>query len=153
MCRVLVVEDDTPSRDFIRLCLCDEHKVYEAKTVREALSALSTFSFDVVLLDLSLPDGHGENILSQVSSDVAAVVITSFKADSHERAKLLNMGALYVLLKPFAVDELKAIVRRSARYAKANATLRGAECLGGSLLDELRKNREQLEDARRLLRA
>ena len=64
MIKLLIVEDSEESRDLIQLALSNENnlKIFQAESVKESLQILEKELFDIILLDLSLPDGNGSSI-------------------------------------------------------------------------------------------
>ncbi len=85
--------------------------------VEEARAALSLVDYDIVLLDLSLPDGDGRDILNairQSHSDAFVLVVTA-RGDVVDRVQALNAGADDYIVKPFSDDELVARIRALGR--------------------------------------
>lgn len=126
--KVLVVEDDKavfePLIDGLRRNGFEvEHVVYAA----HVLSAVtSSTGFDVMLLDLGLPDGDGIDVLREVRrvSDIP-VIIASARGDEADRIVGLELGADDYVVKPFSVRELAARVRAVSRRRRAEATVGG----------------------------
>src|SRR5579864_6647007 len=115
MARILVVEDEAPLRRIIVLNLVRRgHTVIEAENVATAQEALAAFQaqFDLILLDLNLPDHTGWDVLrsleqpephtqreeSQVARRPAVIVITAVRP---VRSRLEEFRPEAVLLKPF----------------------------------------------------
>lgn len=116
--RLLVVEDN-PKLAGLMASLLGKHAfaVDVAPTVDEARAALDTTDYDAILLDLSLPDADGADLLRSVrkkGSGVPVIVATA-RADVSERVAKLNEGADDYLVKPFSLEEL---------LARVNAVLR-----------------------------
>ena len=126
--KVLVVEDDKavfePLIDGLRRNGFEvEHVVYAA----HVLSAVtSSTGFDVMLLDLGLPDGDGIDVLREVRrvSDIP-VIIASARGDEADRIVGLELGADDYVVKPFSVRELAARVRAVSRRRRAESTVGG----------------------------
>jgi two-component system KDP operon response regulator KdpE len=119
--RVLLVEDDRELRQTLREALVVEgYEVLAAASVADAL-ALSTHAgasgVDLVLLDLGLPDGDGEELLTRLRREraVPLVVISARQAEGH-KIRLLDGGADDYLVKPFGVGELLARLRLALRH-------------------------------------
>ncbi len=132
MARVLVVEDESNMRKLIALHLrANGHSLVLVGMVREALAALETQDFDVILTDQKLPDGEGIEILeslSQGGSATAVIVLTAF-GTVELAVETMRKGAFDFLTKPFAADNLKAIVARAAEHTllrQENTLLRSA---------------------------
>lgn len=93
-----------------------------SKNCEEALEETCSTDYDVILLDLSLPDGSGFDVLKEVrqtTSKVAVIIITA-QGELEDRIKGLQLGADDYLTKPFALTELGArlfaIIRRMHGY-------------------------------------
>jgi len=117
MASVLVVEDDQFVRSaLIRHLTEAAHIVRSVGTALEALREVAHFRFDVVILDLGLPDLDGSEALKMLRgiTDVPVIVATA-RDDESEAVRLLNAGADDYLTKPFAFRELVARVRALAR--------------------------------------
>lgn len=117
--RVLVVEDDRRIASFLGKGLTAEgHSVRHAETIAQTFALLAESRFDVILLDLLLPDGHGRDVLKRLrlhDSDTAVIVVSAL-GDTTEKVELLDAGADDYLVKPFAFAELSARVRAAARH-------------------------------------
>lgn len=117
--KVLLIEDEHALSDeivdFLAKLQYDYETVYTAKA---AASILLDRYFDVILLDLGLPDGDGLDILKTIKIDQSdsIVIILSAKGDIDHRIAGLELGADDYLAKPFSLAELhariQAIVRR-----------------------------------------
>ncbi len=124
--RVLLVEDDRELRTTLRGALSVEgYDVATAASLSEAL-ALATHAgagdvrsaaFDLVLLDLGLPDGEGDALLARLrrTRPVPVIVISARQADAH-KIRLLDAGADDYLAKPFGIGELFARMRVALRH-------------------------------------
>ena len=119
MASVLVVEDDPFVRSALIRHLRDAaHTVRSVGTALEALREVAQIGFDVVILDLGLPDLDGSEALKMLRgiTDVPVIVATA-RDDETEIVRLLNAGADDYLVKPFSVEHLSArmaaVLRRS----------------------------------------
>ena len=118
--RVLLVEDDPGISSFLSKGLAAEgYGTVAAADVATALSHLTLDSdgFDVVLLDLSLPDGTGEEVLSAIRrrDPATPVIILTARGRVEDKVKGLDMGANDYVTKPFSFEELLARVRAAVR--------------------------------------
>ena len=118
---VLLVEDDARIASFIDKGLRAEGYVTElARTVREALVLVeepARADLDLVLLDLGLPDGSGEEVivrLRQTRSGIPVIVLTA-RGDVVDKVRGLELGANDYITKPFAFEELLARMRVALR--------------------------------------
>ena len=111
--RILVVEDESSLADLVRESLTNQgHTVVWKSQGAEALSEIRERNLDLLLLDLSLPDMDGLDILREVRSDHPSlgVLILSGRGEVSDRVTGLNLGADDYLTKPFSVEELIARV-------------------------------------------
>jgi two-component system, OmpR family, response regulator len=124
--RILVVEDEDSIASFVVKGLTAEgHTVERAATAAEAVALGTTYDFDLVLLDLILPDGKGIDVLKtiRVGHPELPVIIVSALGDVDDKVDLLDAGADDYLVKPFAFAELAARVRASARQGAASTRI------------------------------
>ena len=116
--RVLLVEDNLRLSTLVRRGLENaDFTVDGVGTLSDAEAALDTAPYDVVILDLGLPDGDGLDLLRDMragGSHIPVLVLTA-RDGVDDRVKGLNAGADDYLLKPFAVEELTARLRALLR--------------------------------------
>lgn len=119
--RLLIVEDNARLAALIAKLVADNgHGADIAASVEEAHAALALVDYDVVLLDLSLPDGDGRDILNAIrqrQSHVFVLIVTA-RGDVISRVEALNAGADDYIVKPFSDDELVARIRAVRRRAR-----------------------------------
>ena len=117
---ILVVEDDPTVRTLVKAVL--EHKgnqVFVADTATKGESLAIENEYDIIILDLRLPDGNGYDICSSIREKEikTPVLFLSAEHETDVKIKCLKVGADDYLTKPFNSDELiariEAIVRRS----------------------------------------
>ncbi|WP_435969923.1 response regulator transcription factor [Streptomyces sp. Qhu_M48] len=150
MASVLVVEDD----QFVRSALIrhltelttESHTVRSVGTALEALREVAHFRFDVVILDLGLPDLDGSEALKMLRgiTDVPVIIATA-RDDEAEIVRLLHAGADDYLVKPFSVDHLSArmaAVLRRARSSAGEVPPSRVIRVGGLTVDPLRRQAE-----------
>lgn len=122
--RILLVEDEDKVASFIEKGLGAEgHTVERASTVSEGSALAASCTYDVVLLDLMLPDGHGREVLKTVraADPEVPVIVVSALGETDDKVELLDEGADDYLVKPFAFAELAARVRANARHGQASS--------------------------------
>ncbi|MEV0604016.1 response regulator transcription factor [Streptomyces sp. NPDC050315] len=143
MARVLVVEDDQFVRSALIRHLSDAaHTVRSVGTALEALREVAQVGFDVVVLDLGLPDLDGREALKMLRgiTDVPVIVATA-RDDEAEIVRLLNDGADDYLTKPFSVEHLSARMAAVLRRAHGSGGPPPSQVLrvGGLTVDPLRR--------------
>ena len=117
--RILVVEDEKAIRDVVAAYLEREgFWVTPAADGRVALNEFSKRRFDLIVLDLMLPEVSGEEVCRRIRdvSDVPIIMLTA-KGDEEDRIAGLELGADDYLVKPFSPRELVARVRALLRRA------------------------------------
>ena len=127
MGRILLVEDDAPLGEGVKAGLEDAgHGVDWVRDGRHGREALATEQFTTVILDLGLPRLDGLAILKELRArgDATPVLILTARDTIDDRVKGLDAGADDYLVKPFALDELKARVRSLARRSTGRASNR-----------------------------
>lgn len=117
---ILVIEDDPTVRLLVRKALENNGGIIsEADSAQKGESEAMKNNFDIIILDLRLPDGTGYEVCSNLrDKDVTTpVLVLSAEQETNMKVKVLNVGADDYLTKPFSVDELlariEAILRRS----------------------------------------
>jgi len=125
---ILLVEDDLELGNGVRIALEDQGlTLLWVRRLGDALQALDTKPFDLVLLDLGLPDGDGLTLLARLRRDgeTTPVLILTARDALADRLAGLDRGADDYLVKPFALAELVSRVRALARrsYGMAGETL------------------------------
>jgi two-component system cell cycle response regulator CtrA len=124
--RVLLIEDDSSTAQSIELMLKSESfNVYTTDLGEEGIDLGKIYDYDIILLDLNLPDMSGFEVLRKlrVSKVKSPVLILSGLAGIEDKIKGLGFGADDYMTKPFHKDELvarlHAIVRRSRGHAQS----------------------------------
>lgn len=120
--RILVIEDEKRIADFVGRGLeSSGYTVDLAETGESALARLHSADYDVVILDLMLPDMDGISILEQLRARKSSppVLILSARSTLEDRVRGLDFGADDYLVKPFAFMELLARVRALLRRGQA----------------------------------
>ena len=122
--RVLIVEDDTSTAKSIKLILESEKFVVDTTdTGEDGLDLGKLYDYDIIMLDLKLPDMDGYEVLKKLRSAkiTTPVLILSGETQLDNKIKGLGFGADDYLTKPFNAKELiariQAIVRRSQGHS------------------------------------
>lgn len=126
MADILIVEDDRRINELIRRTLSmTGHKGLTAFTGREALSVLGKNRFDLILLDIGLPDMDGFSLMKRLSeeyNDIPVICVTA-RDEVPDRIKGLKGGAEDYIVKPFAMEELLARIQVVLRRFHREQTL------------------------------
>ena len=124
--RVLLIEDDSAMAKSIELMLQgDGFNVYTTDLGEEGLDLGKLYDYDIIVLDLNLPDMHGYDVLKKlrVAKIDTPILILSGMAEPDDKVKGLGFGADDYMTKPFDKRELvariHAIVRRSKGHAQS----------------------------------
>ncbi|MEJ2684586.1 MAG: response regulator transcription factor [Candidatus Sulfobium sp.] len=115
---ILIVEDEKKIAEIVKAYLEKEkYRVEHAETGEEALTYLNE-PFDLIILDLMLPDIQGEELCGIIrkNSDVPVIMLTA-KSGEEDRIKGLGLGADDYVVKPFSPRELVARVKAHLRRA------------------------------------
>jgi two-component system response regulator TctD len=116
--RILLVEDNAELADWLgRLLHSRNFAADKVGDVASAEAALASASFDLVILDLALPDGSGISLLRELRrrGNRVPVLILTASGELQARVVGLDAGADDYLAKPFAIEELEARIRALLR--------------------------------------
>lgn len=95
----------------------EKFKVSEARKAAAALNLLATEAFDVVILDLGLPDQSGFSVLEEIrKTSNVPVIVASVRNDEAGKVRALDLGADDYITKPFGLPELTARIRVALRH-------------------------------------
>lgn len=129
MNNILYVEDDLSLIDGLKYTLeTSGYMIDISRTVKEALTLFRQSQYDLLLLDVTLPDGTGFDICREVRK-LSTVPIIFLTASDEEISIVrgLDMGGDDYITKPFKLNELlsriKALLRRSTQFSKADTIL------------------------------
>lgn len=119
--RILLIEDSTPCLILEREALKSLGEIDEAKSLSQARNHLDKAHYQLIILDLSLPDGDGMSLLSDLQSHADAamppVILVSGTTEPHTKVSAFHFGAADYVEKPFNQLELRA---RAERLLKAD---------------------------------
>jgi diguanylate cyclase len=121
ICRILVVDDDQRMAESLqKLLLTQGHDVDTVFGGRAALHQLSQDAYDLVLLDLSMPDLNGHAVLHHMKQHNinALCIVVSGERSFNDVSQALRNGAYDYLRKPFATDELLTTIINAANKKK-----------------------------------
>lgn len=116
--KILLIEDDENITDFMTVVL--EKAQYQLSIAENGMTALTAFqteNFDLVLLDLGLPDIDGIELLKIIRKRMTLpVIIISARNNEAEKVTALDLGADDYVTKPFGTNELMARIRTALRH-------------------------------------
>ena len=122
--KILIVEDEMKlAQSIFDYLKKEENMVCEiANTFKEGASKIQDFDFDCVILDITLPDGNGLNILNLLKEEKknTGVLVISARNTTENKIEGLNLGADDYIVKPFHLSELNARVKSILRRRNFN---------------------------------
>lgn len=128
--RILLVEDDPTTARSIELMLNKaSYNVYRTDMGEEGIDLAKLYDYDLILLDLDLPDMSGMDVLKQIrmSRIETPILILTGSDDTESKLRGFGFGADDYMTKPFHRDELvariQAIIRRSKGHAQSIITV------------------------------
>ena len=119
--KLLILEDEFSLQEMMSATLRKEGYIVEtASTYAAAVEKLGAYSYDCILLDITLPDGNGLDILEEIkkSGSGVNVIITSARDSIDDKIRGLELGADDYLAKPFHLAELAARIRSVTRRSR-----------------------------------
>ncbi len=116
MDRVLIVDDEQGMRDFLSILLKKEgYAVAQSESADRASERIGKGEFDLIISDISMPGKSGLEVLKQTKAanpDTPVILITAY-ASTESAIEALKLGAYDYIIKPFDVEEMKAVVRNA----------------------------------------
>lgn len=126
MIKVLLVEDNKEISQNIFEYLNKEFEIEQVYNGSDAIELLDLYDYDVVILDLMLPEVNGMTVLNHISKKCmnTGTIILTAKEELGDKLKAFNLGANDYLTKPFFMEELKAritaILKSMGKIKNAN---------------------------------
>ena len=147
--KVLIIEDDNNVVEAISLSIelrWPESKISSANEGVQGIEMVKSDSFDIVILDINLPDITGFNVLEQIRSfSIIPVIILSVRDEEEDRARGLETGADDYIIKPFSprdvIARITAVTRRAAGRA---SNIQQTQITKGKLVLDLTKDEVSL---------
>ncbi|MCK5874369.1 MAG: response regulator transcription factor [Alcanivoracaceae bacterium] len=138
--KVLVLEDDAALRAVLRDFLSLMHyQVFEAADLASFRILADAEKFDLLLLDLNLPDGDGLALLRELTAKGdTAVFVVSGRCDEQSRLQALEAGADDYIVKPFNARELEFRIRNFLRRQSARSPSAGAQSQSSAVFGDWR---------------
>ncbi len=119
MIRILLIDDDPNLRSALaeQLELEGAFRVSMAATAQQGRDAIAAGGFDMILLDVDLPDGDGRDVCrdAREAGDATPIIMLTGKAESEDAVAGLDAGANDYVVKPFQLDVLLARIRTHLR--------------------------------------
>lgn len=117
---ILVVDDEASIRRLAEKELSSERRlITTADSAQKAFKSFKSQSFDVVMLDMRLPDGDGLDLLTrfqELAPEIQVVIITAF-ADVDNAVQAMKLGAYDYITKPFDLDRLEMVIEKAFQRA------------------------------------
>lgn len=114
-CSVLIVDDTRINIELLLQMLGDEYDVSVALNGETALKLANQYTFDLILLDIMMPDMDGYTVIKKLKEDPKTehipVIFISALSDVKNKTVGFNLGALDYIVKPFNMEEVKARVK------------------------------------------
>lgn len=138
MKHILIVEDDKLLNKTLTYNLAsDDYKITSVQNVREATDALKAKEYDLVLLDINLPDGNGYQLCKQIKPEYPHTIVIFLTANDEERAQMkgYELGAVDYITKPFSVQALQRKIKAMFRMLEHHLPQKDIYDDGRLLLD------------------
>ena|SRR5437867_718395 len=120
--KILIIEDSATMRSLIASAIeeMSGFELLEASNGFEALKALPSQHFDMIITDLNMPHINGLEIIKFVKEHPAykniPLVVVTTEVGEEDRKKGLRLGASDYVIKPFEPDDLKKVIRRILKH-------------------------------------
>ena len=114
---LLIVDDEKPTRDGLRMALEDEFECYVASDIREALNILKSEKIDIMLTDLRMGSDNGMDLLDQAlttPNPPVAIMMTAY-GSVDTAVEAMRRGAWHFVTKPLNLDEVELLIKRALK--------------------------------------
>ena len=121
---ILVVDDDIAHRTMLRIMLGWEYEISEADCGSTAIEKIKDTPFDLVLMDVCMPEISGVEALDKIKAlnpGIPIVMMTAYSSNE-TAAKALEKGAYGYLTKPFDFDNLRQMIERAVKQSHTGQT-------------------------------
>src|SRR5687767_5590083 len=119
--KIIVLEDDMIVRKNLEQQLRQRrYDVASATTIAEAQELLSKDNFDLIFVDIRLPDGEGTDLLKQIQQRAfkpLAVMVTGF-GSVESAVNCMQNGAFDYIIKPFSADTIEVTLKKAEDYTR-----------------------------------
>jgi two-component system response regulator HydG len=116
---ILIVDDDIAHRTMLRILLGWEYDIVEADCGSEAIEKVRKTSFDLVLMDVCMPEISGVEALDEIKTTnpkVPVIMMTAYSSNE-TAAEVLKKGACDYLTKPFDFENLRLTIEKAMPHA------------------------------------
>jgi len=115
---ILIVEDDDVIRGILLDLLYEKYECNTASSAEESLAYIEIESYDGVLTDISMAGLTGLHLMDRIHrKDVnTPVILISGKGNEQDSKSLIELGAFAFVTKPFALDQIEALVERALNH-------------------------------------
>ncbi|ARR51159.1 TPA: response regulator [Photobacterium damselae] len=122
--KILIIEDEAPIRRFLDILTTGHgYQVKTAETAQEGLRQIATWSPNLILLDLGLPDADGLDFTKELRTwTETPIIVISARDKETDKVLALDAGANDYLTKPFGSEELLARIRVALRLTSQTPT-------------------------------
>jgi diguanylate cyclase (GGDEF)-like protein len=152
---ILIVDDTPANLDLLSRMLKDRFRVRAATSGRRALATARTYSIDLVLLDVDMPEMNGFEVCRALKADPATrevpVIFVSALDAAIDKVAAFEAGGADYVTKPFQVDEVMARIEYQLRLARLTRDLARKNEELGRAYDDVRRIAAELEDTNRQL--
>ncbi len=131
--KILIVDDETLIRTVIReYCENNNYEVYEASSGKEALNLLLNYKYDLMILDIMMPEMDGYSMLKELPKEKRIpTIMLSARGEEYDKLSGFELGIDDYVTKPFSPKELiariKAVLSRSGKITQEIYTCEGIE--------------------------
>lgn len=113
--KILIIDDEEMILSMMKKCLQEKFSVYTADSARKALELL-TVAFDIILLDINMPEMDGLELCRLIRKHISCpVIFLTARVAEEDVIKGLSVGADDYITKPFSMDELQARISAHLR--------------------------------------
>ncbi len=110
---ILIVEDDDLLGDSLKRYLSKHYDIDLVRNIKDFLIKRKSEHYDLILLDMKLPDGEGIDLLPKIDKELTKVIVMTAYPEIQMAVKTLKMGAFDYINKPFELEDLKFTVDRA----------------------------------------
>lgn len=137
---ILVVDDEPQIQRFLKPSLTAAgYYVVQALSAAYALKAIAEREYDLILVDLGLPDLDGKDLIRSIrQKNTTAIIVLSAREEENEKIDALDAGADDFVNKPFSIGELLARIRAAMRRGHIEPMIQSRFQIGDVSIDTIR---------------